>query len=268
MLELHGDEWLPMVAMHSRWNVPENAAFARTEFARCAVPWLPRALGRPLVGSIADRMAGYLPLLGVTRATQPGIEAFAHDLIRQLDAHLAAHRFLLGGRPCLGDFALFGPLWAHTFRDPGSAHWFDDAPHVRRWFDDLLAPRTDPPGAFLPDDQVPETLDPVFHTLFREQWPTVVRLFAAIDAYCDANPGCTRVPRALGDLDFVIGSHAGTRRMLTFTAWMAQRPLRAYAATGDAADPWLRRVGGWSALQQPVRNPQERRGFAMGLAPA
>lgn len=26
------------------------------------------------------------------------------------DRHLAEHRYLLGGRPCIGDFGLFGPL--------------------------------------------------------------------------------------------------------------------------------------------------------------
>ena len=134
LLELHGDEWLPLVAMHSRWNVAGNPDFARDEFARCGVPWLPTVLGRRLTAPIANKMAGYLPLLGIRKDTAPGVERFAHRLIAQLDVHLAEHAFILGSRPCLADFALHGPLWAHTWRDPASRSWFDGAANVTAWF--------------------------------------------------------------------------------------------------------------------------------------
>ena len=32
--------------------------------------------------------------------------------------HLKTHRFLLGDKPCLGDFGLMGPLKAHLALDP------------------------------------------------------------------------------------------------------------------------------------------------------
>ena len=35
----------------------------------------------------------------MTPSTQPGLEAFAASLVSQLDAHLAAHDFLLGALP-------------------------------------------------------------------------------------------------------------------------------------------------------------------------
>lgn len=90
--------------------------------------------------------------------------------------------FLLGGRPCRGDFSLYGPLWAHLYcaeahthhgthqwplcdpppparpqhltawarawhrryRDPHSRALFDDAPHVVGWFERLHGHQYDP----------------------------------------------------------------------------------------------------------------------------
>lgn len=268
LLELHGDEWLPLVAMHSRWTIAANEEFARSEFGRNAFPLLPAALGRKLAASTADRMASYLPRLGVHPGTSEGIQRFGDDLIERLDAHLAQHPFLLGTRPCLGDFALYGPLWAHTFRDPGSTSRFDDAPHVRGWFDRLAAP-PEGPGEFLADDVVPASLDAIFQTLFEEQFTYVADLVGAIDRWCDDHPDATRVPRSLGDCSFRVGGAEGERRLITFIAWMAQRPLDAYAGlTGDAreaTDHWLARVGGAEAMRLTVRHRQVRRHFKMGL---
>ena len=78
-------------------------------------------------------MASYLPRLGVSEQTIPGLEAVTTGLIAGLEAHLSAHDFLLGQRPCIGDFSLFGPLWAHLYRDPGTSSLFEAAPAVRAW---------------------------------------------------------------------------------------------------------------------------------------
>jgi len=267
LLELHGDEWLPMVAMHSRWNHPTNAAFARTEFARYGVPWLPTVIGRLFTEPIAKKMSGYLPLLGVDAETAPGVTAFAQALIAQLEVHLEIHPFLLGTRPALADFALYAPLWAHTWRDPGTRAWFDDAPHVVAWFERLIEPSGEA-GEFLPDDVVPATLDPIFATLFAEQWPYVTSLVGAIDGYCGEHLDATRVPRSLGSTPFAVGGRTGSRRLITFSAWMAQRPIDARADAGEAADGWLERVGGLDAMALTITNRQVRRGFVMGLATA
>lgn len=265
LLELLGDEWLPMIALHYRWNVPENDTFARGEFARYSSK-LPGPHRTLIAKNFADRMSGYLPKLGVDEATIPGVEAMARQLISALDTHLAAHPYVLGTRACIGDFALFGPLWAHLYRDPGSTALFDEAPHLRAWMDRLLEAPADI-GTFLPDDEVPATLDPVFGIVFQELWPYVQEVLTAIDGYCEANPDATRVPRALGDTGFTIGGHEGSRRLLTFTAWMAQRPLEAYQ-TDPTCDAWLARVGGTALATTRPKRRQVRRDFKMALAPA
>ena len=224
---------------------------------------------RRLAKPTTDKMASYRRVLGVTPDTIGGIEAFTAELIARLDTHLRAHDYLLGGRPCIGDFALYGPLWAHMFRDPGTTGLFEDAPAVQAWFERLAHP-PEHGGEFLAGDEIPETLDPIFRTLFDEQWPYVRAIFAAMERWCADNPDAHRVPRSLGDHPFVIGGHAGVRRLLTFTAWMAQRPLDAWAALSEvdlgSACAWLARLRRPGVLDVDVRHRQERRSFRMRLA--
>jgi len=268
LIELHADEWLPIVALHYRWNLEENSLFARNEFARFGFPWLPRFVGRPLAEPMARKMSSYLPLVGVSEETIPGIGSFTAGLIEGLDEHFARHSYLLGGRPCLGDFALLGPLWAHLYRDPGSRCLFDEAPEVTEWMRRMLNP-TDEWGGFLLHDEVPTTLDPLLKTLFDEQFSFLKDLIDAIDTYCDQHPNASRVPRSLGDHPFVIGGQKGTRKLITFTQWMAQRPLSLYQGLSDdereKVDRLLIRTDGLEAMQLRVRNPFERRNFKMAL---
>lgn len=268
LLELHGDEWLPSVALHFRWNIPENNHFARTEFAKYGLPGMPRPVAKLVTKPFADKMSGYLPLVGVSDETIPGFEAYTKQILAHLDAHLADHLFLFGTRPSIADFALFGPLWAHLYRDPGSTRLFDETPKVVAWFDRLLRPSGEV-GAFLPDDEIPETLDPIIAGIFADQIPFVRALEEAIHAYCEEHPDATRVPRALGSHAFTVAGREGTRKLITFSQWMAQRPVEAYQALDSegkaAVDAWLERAGAALGLDWAIRHPFERRNFKMRL---
>ena len=274
LLELHGDEWVAVAALHKRWNDPENDRFARREFGRCAFPWLPAAIATPLAAPFANRMAGFLPKLGIDDATAPGVDTYVDGLIANLEHHLGATGlpYLLGHRPGLGDFALYGPMWAHLYRDPATTSLFDDAPAVRAWLERLTSPSEadrSPTTAFLPGDEVPETLDPLFRTVFDEQMVFTDALVDAMNAWTEApaNAAATRLPRSLGDSPFVVGGRPGTRKLVTFTGWMLQRPLDAYAADPQACDPWLDRVGGASLAAMRLHRRQEMTEFKLRLVP-
>lgn len=264
LLELHGDEWLPMAGLHYRWNVPANKQFAVGEFARFGVPWLPGFLGRVLVKPVAGKMASYLPALGVDDTTIPGLEAFTLELMTRLDAHFATHRYLFGGRPAMADFALYGPLWAHLYRDVATTGLFDELPHLVAWIERLRD--GDPestgaaPGDWLDGDEVPETLGPIVKTLLAEQGAYVEKVIEAVNAWCDQNPDAERVPRSLGNTDFVVGGCSGQRRLLTEQLWMIQRPLD--AMTPDVLG-WLR---GFGRLHWTPRHRVQRRRFRVVLA--
>ena len=245
LLEVFADEWMPMAALHYRWHTEENARFAINEFARSGLPLLPRFLGRPLVANFAKKMKSYLPVLGVDENTMVGVESMVATVLTALEAQLSQTAFILGNRPCLGDFAMYGPIWAHLYRDPGSRFLFETKPNVTRWMNDLTSGRV-AIGEYLPDDQIPEVLDPLFECIITDQWSWLKTLGGAIDDYLKLHPNAQRVPRALGEAPFKIRGLDGQRKLVTFVQWKAQRAIAAYETSNGMSDPWLRRVMGKS----------------------
>ena len=39
-------------------------------------------------------------------------------MLKDLSAHFDSHPYLLGGKPCVGDFSLAGMTYGHLYRDP------------------------------------------------------------------------------------------------------------------------------------------------------
>ena len=160
MLELFGDEWLLIAAMHYRWAYNEDFAYA--EFGNALYAGLPAderlAKGR----EDGSKFKAFLPLLGITPKTAPAIEATYEEFLRAFDTHLAAHKFLFGSRPSIGDYGLLGPLYAHNYRDPWSGeHMERVAPNVARWAQYTHAPQHALSGEFIAGDEIPETLLPI-----------------------------------------------------------------------------------------------------------
>ncbi len=250
LLDLFADEWLPMAALHYRWSIPANRDFAIDEFAKNALPPVPRLLSRRLVRSMAAKMQGYRPILGVEAATIPGVEETTRRTLSALEATLTQHAYILGGRPSVADFSLFGPLWAHLYRDPGTTRLFDPYPALVAWMERLRRGEHPQLGEFLADDRVPEELRPLFECVLEDQLPWVQTLVDAIDRYCADHPQAVRAPRSLGSASFSIRGHLGTRTLVTFVQWKAQRARRAYDEAEGAADPWLRSLG----AEEPERS--------------
>ena len=84
LLEIYADEWLPLIAMCTRWTIPENRRFAQSDFGRCAFPWLPSLLSRPFAKTMANKMSSYLPVLGITEDTTPEILSWLQALAANL----------------------------------------------------------------------------------------------------------------------------------------------------------------------------------------
>ena len=78
------------------------------------------------------------------------------------------------------------------------------------------------------------------------------------------------IKRFVGSLSFCIEGVSHKRWLQSFTQWMAQHPLDAYAGLDEDArsrgDVWLRRVGGYEAMQTPV--PTRVRREHIRLVPA
>ena len=258
LLELYGDEWLLMPAMHYRWNF-DNFPFIYDEFGRSLFPRWPGFVRRILGKRAGARFRGFLPLLGITDANRNALEDwYERDFLQVLDRHFKDHNFLFGGRPSIGDFGLIGPLYAHLYRDPYPGNLMRrDAPNVAAWVERMIQP-TEQYGEWLADDEVPESLTPIFERMFAEHWPVLSATATELGQWAAENKG-PAVPRNIGEHQFSIGGVEETRAMLPGSIWKMQRPLDCYATLSDSAkrkaDVFLEQVGGLSALQfrPPVR---------------
>lgn len=226
LLEVYGDEWLLIPAMHYRWNFPEeNQPFINEEFGRLLFPWLPAFMQRALGRRVGKRFAGLLPALGITKEMKPAIEGSYLALLDDLDRHFADHAFLLGERPSIGDFGLIAPLYAHLYRDPYPGRLMRErSPNVARWVERMVSEEP-ARGEFLADDAVPDTLMPVLSRMADEQVPVLLDTAYRLAEWQEEDPGTDRIPRALGRHRFRIEGVEGERAVLPFALWMWQRPM-------------------------------------------
>lgn len=255
LFELYGDEWLLIPAMHYRWN-HDNFPFIFEEFGRTIFPGLPRFVQRILGKRIGARFAGFLPLLGITDATGEAIENwYEMDFLPALNRHFGNHDFLFGGRPSIGDFGLIGPLYAHLYRDPYPGTVMRrDAPNVAAWVERMNQPG-DYYGEWLADDEIADTLTPIFKRMFAEQWPVLTATAGRLEKWAQENEG-PEIPRRIGKHQFTINGVEATRAVLPFSTWKMQRPLDCYRSFSEDArqrcDAFLQRVGGLPALQYRI----------------
>ena len=267
LLELYGDEWLLMPAMHYRWHYKRaNMRLVMADFGEIVAPRLPARLHRLAGLPLALYFGGnYGRALGINSRNRAAIERSYEAFLRDFDAHLGAHDYLLGARPSVGDFGFMGPLYAHLYRDPApGALMRRIAPRVAGWVERMNAPVVDGEDAraFVAGDEPPPSLDPIFARMFREHWPVVADTVAAVDRWVRAHPDKPRIARFVGEHEVTIEGATTTRWIQSFTQWMAQRPLDAYAALDAAdrarADRWLARVGGLEAMQLRVPTRVQR----------
>lgn len=246
LLELYGDEWLVIPAMHYRWAY--NRDWVVREFGAALKPDVSEAEQRALGDKVSAPFQGFVPLLGVTPETAPEIEDSYEALLGELDAHFARYDYLLGSRPSIGDFGLIGPLYAHLYRDPKSGELMKRlAPHVVEWVKRMQNPPKPLSGDFLPGDEVPETLLPILRRQMREQMPVLAETVERLGEWNDANPD-SDIPRSIGMHDFQIGAARGQRMLIPYSQWMLQRAKTHYHQLNiqekHAADTLLNAING------------------------
>ena len=260
LFELYGDEWLVIPAMHYRWRY--NREFALAEFGKIALPDGTPDEQRAAAEKTSAMFEAATPLLGAAEGMIPAVEASYLGFLRDFDHHLQFNDFLLGDRPCQGDFGFIGPLYAHLYRDPASGALMKrEAPRVAAWVERMIARPFEVKGAFSSGDDIPETLLPILERMMAEQLPCLLDLVNKLAAFKSNNPD-TDIPRMIGMHEFTMERQTGTRMMIPYTQWMLQRALSIRDAMTDRerdrTAAILDRVGGAALISLQVTAPVTR----------
>ena len=246
LLELYADEWLVIPAQHYRWSY--NEAWIVEELGRTAAPAASREEQTRIGQVIAAPVRDSLPRLGVSEDTISGIEAHYEGFLADYSAHLRNMPFVLGDRPSLGDFALFGPLYASLYRDPNSGERMRRlAPVVADWVERMLVARAGS-ESLVADDEIPPTLLPILKRQMAEQLPVLAASANVLKEWALAQPKGARIKRSLGMQEFTIGGRRGERNVISFSLWRLQRVQDHYRTLSgparEKADRLLNAVGG------------------------
>jgi alpha-beta hydrolase superfamily lysophospholipase/glutathione S-transferase len=269
LLELYADEWLVIPAMHYRWH--HNREWAMRAFGELSAPRASREEQFEIGQRRAAPFAQAAVLLGAEPHMHAPIERSYEALLRELDAHFAQHACVLGGRPSIADFALYGPLYAHQYRDPASGELMRRiAPHVVAWIERLKDGTLPPGGEFMPGDAVPPTLLPVLRRMLRDQLPVLQASVQRLREWMVQHPGEARVPRTLGMHVFELEGVQGQRIVRPYGLWMLQRARELWHALPETSRPaatqLMQAVGApqWAHMDEPP--PLARDGLSVALA--
>ena len=231
LFELYADEFFPTVSMRTRWAYPENEAELRRAFAAFSGS-VERGNG------VANLMSSYLPMLGVTPATIPAIDAHTDAMLAALCAHFAQHPFLLGERLSLADCALMGPLYAHFYLDRVTRKkLYDEAIEVCMWIERCNRPEPHKMGNWF-GGAYPQSLTAVLQLIGADSAPMLIALETAFDGWArdNAAPGM-ELPRTIGQYHSALRGVPVTAGVRAYVPWKMQRLRDAFdvASAGEQA---------------------------------
>lgn len=273
LLEAWADEWWIPPAMHYRWVYPENYPLFERDAGGALLSWAPRFAQRAIAAYVAKTLRGYLPAVGVVPEQYAVLEQWTERMLDALDAHFKAHPFLFGTRPSVADFGLIGPLYGHLSRDPyPQRQLIAPRPHLKAWVERMVQPQPRS-GEFLPNDEIPPTLQPLLDAVFREFYPMMAAIRDEVQRVLpQLPPTARRIPRSLGTIEFPMGTGRFRRAAMPYTLWMLQRVLDAYqtldAAGRRAVDHWLVAQGAPDAMRFAIGPRLKRVGLNVAVDPA
>ncbi|MBU6253048.1 MAG: glutathione S-transferase family protein [Alphaproteobacteria bacterium] len=281
-----GSEYFMPLAMHYRWTYrADQEAFLQAEFGRAAVAGQSRADRRKMAGDLMCFFSSFLPNLGVFPETVAALEAPYMDWLDALDEHFQHHPYLLGGRPCRGDFGMMASFFAHLGRDPVPADLMKKkAPNLYRWTERMnlaAIPDGEYPGYgtdYVANDAIPETLEAVLSLVFRDWTPGLAADIAAFNAWAAmhvtgdivSDDGARRVHPSLGAVAYPFHGVEMKRGSAPHAVWMfAAAQAQAKAMTGDAAARFgalLDRTGGHQMFSLTIDKAMARANNVLVLA--
>ena len=245
LFDVIGTDGLLRPAMHFRWNFPEdNLAFVRYHFLYSQRD-VPEREAK--TEHMMDRMRHAAMFFGVTEQSREVVETLYLEYLDALNSHFEHYAYLLGWRPCVGDFGLLAPMYAHLGRDPYPARMMQQrATRVYRWVERMNRPDSDVPDYFaagtdlLADDEVPDSLVKVLRVLAEDFVPETRAAAAHINTWLAENPveaGSPAVGRdamAIGAAEFTVRGEVISALAQPHRFYLLQRVQDAYRDMGPA----------------------------------
>ena len=245
LFDVIGTDGLLRPAMHYRWNFPQdNLQFVRYHFLHSQRDTPER---EEKTEAMMNRMRHAAMIFGVTDESRDAVEALYLEYLDALNAHFEQYAYLLGWRPCIGDFGLLAPMYAHLGRDPHPARLMQQrATSVYRWVERMNRADQDAPEyfnagtGFLDNDEVPETLMAVLRVLAEDFVPETLAAAEFINSWLAENQpeagdaAVGRLAQALGTAEFSLRGETVTALAQPHRFYLLQRVQDTYAAlSGD-----------------------------------
>jgi glutathione S-transferase len=239
LFDVIGCDGLLRPAMHYRWNFPEeNLSFVRYHFfySQRDLPTRDEKTEHMM-----DKMRHVAGIWGVNKATVPLVESLYLDYLKALNHHFEGYPYLLGWRPCVGDFGLLAPMYAHLGRDPCPARIMQQrAARVYRWVERMNRADQDVPEYFdaktdfLDDDEVPVSLLAVLGILAEDFVPETRAAADVINAWLSENTpeAGSAAERMLGQCEFSVRGQSVTSVAQPYRFFLLQRVQDAVDAMG------------------------------------
>ncbi|MBT7539921.1 MAG: glutathione S-transferase family protein, partial [Gammaproteobacteria bacterium] len=142
LFDVIGAEGLLRPAMHYRWNFDDvNKEFLQYHFSEL-MPSGPNRIAQ--AEKSMNQMRNACMAFGAVPDTFEVVEALYTELLAALNAHFSEVPYLLGNKPCIGDFGMIAPLFAHLGRDPKPLSMMQsDAVRLFRWVERMNRPEPD-----------------------------------------------------------------------------------------------------------------------------
>lgn len=118
LIEDFADEWCTKYMFHYRWHPQADADNAGNLLPLGFDVSMPEEQLAQMKNWIVQKQIGRLYVVGSNDTTAPVIDASYRRFLAAMENHLGNQKFMLGGRPAAGDFALYGQLTQLVGFDP------------------------------------------------------------------------------------------------------------------------------------------------------
>ena len=242
LFDVIGAEGFMRPAMHYRWNYPElNHTLLKFHFSAL----LPEHVDRDVMSDkLMDRMRNAGISFGATAENADLVESVYEAFLSKLNAHLAEHPYLLGGKPSIADFGMIAPLYAHLGRDPAPLQLMQQkAIRVLRWVERMNRPEPDVgefgevEAEYFPDDSIPQTLVDLLQQIAVDFVPETLAAAATINEWLAEQPMLAdgeTAQRGVGMATFDIEGRTISALAQPYRFYLLQRVQAEFDAASDA----------------------------------